>query len=366
MDEFGGICSSTTKLVDFKTLYNYHSSMSIRKPQEIGNDHDDELRSEVFPGGLVLNMTTSDFDEMSAAAPRWDQEYLKLGTGPFKGRLLGFHTSRVQVGIVSWEPGILSRGSAPRQATTLAMLLGKGGATSFQGTILDENQIVLLKPGQEFELSAMGKSRLLVIVVEQALLSSHTQTKWGDASIVTDSRDRLFVEHPSNRNGFYRMWESLMRDVAGHSRLLAQSFFARYLEQSVLEDLLAGARSPKTLPLGPKRYQAAKKAKEYLFLHAEDAVSITELCKATNSTERTLLLGFHELFGMAPKSYLKALRLNRVRQHLTGASHETTVTEVAIRWGFTHLSRFAADYRLMFGELPRETLRSRQKTLPKQ
>ena len=312
-----------------------------------------------------MNMTTNDFDEMSAAAPRWDQEYLKLGVGPFKGGLLGFHTSRIQVGIVSWEPGILCRGAAPRQATTLAMLIGKGGATSFQGTILDGNQILLLKPGQEFELSAMGKNRILVIVVEQALLSSHTQTKWGEASIVTDSRDRLIVEHPSSRNGFVRLWESLMKDVAGHRRLLAQSFFARYLEHSVLEDMLAGAHTPKRLPSGPKRYQAAKKAKEYLLLHSEDAVSITDLCRVTNSTERTLLLGFQEVFGIAPKAYLKALRLNRVRQHLTRATHETTVTDAAIRWGFTHLSRFSADYRLMFGEFPRETLRNRRKTLPK-
>ncbi len=338
--------------------------MSIRKPQEIGNDHDDKLRSDVFPGGLVLNVTTDDFDEMSAAAPKWDQEYLKLGIGPFNGRLLGFHTSRVQVGIVSWEPGILGRGSAPRQATTLAMLLGKGGAASFQGTMLDENQIMILKPGQEFELSAMGKSKLLVIVVEEALLLNHIEARRGEPVIAADSRSRLVVRHPSSRDRFSRIWESLVRDVAGYSGLLTQSFFARYLEQSVLEELLAAAHSPKRLPSEPKRYLAAKKAKEYLLLHAEDAVSLTDLCEATNSTERTLLLGFQELFGIAPKSYLKAVRLNRVRKHLTGPSHETTVTEVAIRWGFTHLSRFAADYRLMFGEFPHETLRNRRKARP--
>ncbi|GHU15365.1 hypothetical protein AGMMS50225_28560 [Betaproteobacteria bacterium] len=34
-----------------------------------------------------------------------------------------------------------------------------------------------------------------------------------------------------------------------------------------------------------------------------------------------------------------------------------TVGDIAARWGFWHLSHFAADYKEMFGELPSDTLR---------
>ncbi|WP_264933621.1 helix-turn-helix domain-containing protein [Streptomyces sp. A012304] len=53
-------------------------------------------------------------------------------------------------------------------------------------------------------------------------------------------------------------------------------------------------------------------------------------------------------------TYLRNVRLGRVHAELlTGA---TGVTEVAGRWGFTHLSRFSAAYRRRFGAAPSETL----------
>ena len=50
-------------------------------------------------------------------------------------------------------------------------------------------------------------------------------------------------------------------------------------------------------------------------------------------------------------------RLRRVRFDLENAQGEISVTETALRWGFSHLGRFAADYRKTFGERPSETAR---------
>ena len=51
--------------------------------------------------------------------------------------------------------------------------------------------------------------------------------------------------------------------------------------------------------------------------------------------------------------------MNRVRAELASADPaSTTITQVAMRFGFLHLGRFAGDYRRLFGVAPSETLAS--------
>jgi len=61
---------------------------------------------------------------------------------------------------------------------------------------------------------------------------------------------------------------------------------------------------------------------------------------------------------MGPMAFLRRRRLEAARRDLFATSpREVSITEVALRYAFAHLSRFAADYRRCFGESPTETLR---------
>ena len=75
-------------------------------------------------------------------------------------------------------------------------------------------------------------------------------------------------------------------------------------------------------------------------------------------TERTLRAAFQDYFGIGPVQYLKIRTLNMARDALLNSDPAlTTVTGVATRFGVWELGRFARDYRLLFGELPSQTLR---------
>lgn len=83
------------------------------------------------------------------------------------------------------------------------------------------------------------------------------------------------------------------------------------------------------------------------------------LAREVNASPRLLQAGFREHLGVSPMHYLRNERLRRVREDLTGSdpAHLPTVAEIASRWGFTHLGRFARDYRARYGEPPSTTLR---------
>ena len=73
---------------------------------------------------------------------------------------------------------------------------------------------------------------------------------------------------------------------------------------------------------------------------------------------RSLQDGFQRSIGVPPMRYLRNVRLDRVHDDLLAAGpDEATVSQVAGRWGFLHLSRFAAAYRERFGQSPSQTLR---------
>jgi AraC-like DNA-binding protein len=91
--------------------------------------------------------------------------------------------------------------------------------------------------------------------------------------------------------------------------------------------------------------------------YPDQALFIPEICKAIGVSRRTLQVCCEEQLGTNPKRYLLLRRMSLARQALRGsAPRETTVTEIATRYGFWQFGRFAGEYRSLFGELPSATL----------
>jgi AraC-like DNA-binding protein len=98
-------------------------------------------------------------------------------------------------------------------------------------------------------------------------------------------------------------------------------------------------------------------AESYLRENACQPVPLTELCRMVGLSERGLRNAFHAVRGMSPTRAALQTRLLEVRRALTDP-HAGSVTEVAVRFGFSELGRFAASYRRAFGEAPSDTLRA--------
>jgi AraC-like DNA-binding protein len=105
------------------------------------------------------------------------------------------------------------------------------------------------------------------------------------------------------------------------------------------------------------RCSVARKAYGFLRDCADHVPSIREVCAVTGASYSTVERGFREIYGMGPKALMTAMRLSRARHGLLHPSQTTTVTDVALQWGFFEFGRFSAQYRQRYGEVPSETLR---------
>ena len=89
----------------------------------------------------------------------------------------------------------------------------------------------------------------------------------------------------------------------------------------------------------------------------EQPLYIPEVSKAIGVSSRTLQVCCQENLGMGPKHYLLLRRMHLARRALRGAQPDTaSVTEIATRYGFWQLGRFAVEYQSLFGESPSATL----------
>ncbi|MEO9188739.1 MAG: helix-turn-helix domain-containing protein [Acetobacteraceae bacterium] len=112
-----------------------------------------------------------------------------------------------------------------------------------------------------------------------------------------------------------------------------------------------GSAPPTALP------QHVKRALAYLRANMASKVTLAELATACGISQRALLNQFERFLGVSPIAHLRRMRLAAARDELRQSDGTVSISEVASGCGFTHLARFAAEYRKAFGELPSATLR---------
>jgi AraC-like DNA-binding protein len=205
----------------------------------------------------------------------------------------------------------------------------------------DFTQIALMLPkaGLQLELeSLLGQSLRTPLEFSMALdlTSPPGRTVLQALRLIDAASDQEdgMLQHPL---AAHRLEQVLM-----HSLLLAQPH--NYSDILRASPPLAGARS-------------VSEAVDLMRARPAHAWTAAELAAASSTSVRSLQENFRRSLGTSPMRYLRDFRLEQVHKELLAAEPgAVTVTEVAARWGFVHLGRFAAAYRQRFAERPSDTI----------
>jgi AraC-like DNA-binding protein len=246
---------------------------------------------------------------------------------------------------------------APLTGTVLAQHRGVFAAA-------DPARAVVLQPVGDIDLRWSAGCRLLSIKVDRSVLERELDAALGRqlASPIPIGASFAIGDGPG------RTWTALVRllhaELGDAQGLLSRPQMARRWRDLVVSGLALTVEHPYAQdPVGQPAARRPRTVKRALdAMHAEPGRRFTavELAAIAGVGIRVLQESFRRHVGVPPLTYLRRLRLDGVHAELSrGDPRQVSVSDVAYRWGFTHMGRFAGAYRERFGVPPSQTLRDR-------
>lgn len=306
------------------------------------------------------------FDDVtlhSACADGWDASYTQLEPGRYVGSTRDVRFDGMQLFCETNNVAIAEHGTAWTGCYVFGMPLSMSAEPgAFNGAPWTADDVVAMRGSNEFDLR-LPTSALMTVAIDCELLQEYA---W-------------LVEHVDIRNWLVRGPQVLKLEpcqAASIAGALKSALDASFDEPAIAESpqarsaviqhglatvmpiVLQNQELPRHTLSAFGRHQVVKRSREYILEHIDSPIQMIDLCRELRVSRRTLQYSFQDVLGVNPIAYLRVLRLNGARHDLLGAKAAgLQVKDVVARWGFWHLSRFSAEYRQMFHELPSDTLR---------
>jgi len=323
---------------------------------------------EMNPGTSSRNATIhaaylgcDSLEELAEATSGWEFDWRQLDRGSLKARLLQVETPSTLVSQFQFNRKFHQRGVCPPGMRTFGIVGALSSPVEWKGREWSTNQIEIFPKGDIYEAVSHPGFRGDGVSVREDRIRSTAETLG-----LPDPLDRLpegscFVEtDPRQMEMLRRSLESLYSAVLDPNHFSLDEKICSELgfeiRSSLVFALALGLDIDVRSPAPTVRSRALRLALDYIEANADSAPTVRDICRASGASYRTLNYAFVERFGVAPKQYLQAVRLEGARKDLRRFGPRSAIADIANTWGFWHLGQFAADYRRQFGELPSKTL----------
>ena len=308
----------------------------------------------------ALTLTEPDQMEAAHAAAR------TIEVMPTARGRLAWHVTRVELNNL-WL--IHVQESAPRiryvelnpERTYLSFLVRPGPDVFVRGVSRSPNSLIRHARGQALHERTSGPTEWVSVSLPTSELMAASSALVGrDLSAHRDPQ--LVMPAPGNMANLLGAQTAISNLARNSPHLLANVEVVRALKQSLIDATIAclsdsDAREEKWAQ--QTHDTIMRRLRRVLEEQPNRPIYVPEICAAIGVPERTLRLCCQEQLAMSPKQYLTRRRMHLVRRALLSAETETTVTEIATRFGFWHLGRFSGGYHATFGEFPSTTLARR-------
>ncbi len=282
-----------------------------------------------------------------------------------------FEVKRVIVPFVECCLIYMSSSAAVRSRTLIhkdfdaCAITGPQTRGTIDGIELHSYALIAAGPGAEAEIIVDSGYESIALLVPPQVLDKHLYLRGmkGDFAIPDDPE----LWHPAAEvaRDHFELGTRIAEAAEKTPEFFNDSHWARYGAQVEFMDSLFATiescdpdESVDTDKKGRTYSEIVRTCEDFTLKLDGRRPYLSELCAAANVSERTLQYAFRDIMGMSPLTYLHRLRLHRARDELRKAKKgTTTITDVAMNWGFWHFGEFSRAYKNCFGETPSRTLR---------
>ena len=283
----------------------------------------------------------------------------------------GFEVKRITVPlaecclIYTWSNSALRTRTLVHGDFEACTILGPQASGSIDGTELHPYALIAAGPGAQAEIIVDSNYESVALLVPPRVLDEHLALRRVKKDFVIPENHELWHPGKEAARDLFELGVQIAEAAEHDPGTFNDKHWAGYGAQVEFMDSLSTTiescdpdETAATDRKGKSYSQIVRACEDYTLNLDGRRPYLSELCATANVSERTLQYAFRDIMGMSPLSYLHRLRLHRARDELRKAkSGSTTITDVAMNWGFWHFGEFSRAYKNCFGEVPSVTLR---------
>lgn len=311
------------------------------------------------PNPIIITRSFSDLHEFESSEVKWNLPLQKISIGNFHGSVNSVNLKDVLMAEGRFSGTLLQNGFTPEGYTTFALpAIDSSGFWWHYRKVNPENLLVFPDSRKLKAISYDGFHVYTLSIQDDFLNCLIEKFEFTGIQEKLKGREKVI---PIGKRYVY-MLNSLLQTISLRSHLDQGKDFpkklVKQLQYGITEmflKLVHQSEESSNIPIQRERDRTVLKAIEYILAQDLQTLSIEEITVRTGIKKRSLEYAFKEYVNVGPKSFIKALRLNDFRQALM--KEGKPITDTAYQHGFSHLGQLSRDYKLLFGELPSETLK---------
>ena len=314
---------------------------------------------------IFIDQSFNNFDLFLDSIQDWDLEFYKLDKAPFTAKINRIISTNISLMDVKLNSRLDQHGHPPHGVRSIAIPADPKQHFHWRKKLITSNRIGVWPLGGDLNAVSSTGFHVYVLSISDEFLNSVSHILGTPTLTEMLKGDECLDISQSEMTKLQFFLADFLNDMITFPEFEINHEFRKQAEFEVARSLLlaiASSRFEAKIPPSRFRDEGLQRALDYITSSANEAPRISDVCQAACISERTLQFAFLDHFGISPKQYLNFYRLNAVRRELHFADpSSSTVKQIAAHWGFWHMGKLGGDYYNLFGELPSETLKKKNK-----